>query len=507
MKLHFVNGPEAGKLRDVAQSVRIGRELDNDVSILSGGLSRYHAVIEKKASGWVLRDLNSTNGTKLNGTSIGTEETSIKNGDLCTLGDQVFRVEFDADDEPAAAPIAPPPPPPPAAPPVEPPPVSGVVINLQQPAEPVAPPPTPADLSVNLFGGAPAAPIAPPPEPAPVDDLSAINANRLFGREPVAGAPEEKAGKLGNYIFVGLVTAAVIVIMIVAFILVSGNTAKPPPVPQKKELPMTVVFERQRSDNNNVFRFSFRMENGYAAKAKIIDLNSNIAYESAPVRLLPEEGDDPKLSPWPERRKAYEDLMDAVKHSRFMDLQTMPMTAPDAQNYYRVTVCMENKLNTLDEYSNNPPSAVFDIEKAVGEFTLNVLGIPISKPPEEARADAEAQCKLGEELFLNWRAQPENLRQAILHFKAAQRALALFNPKPAISVSVERLLADAQKRKQEEVGRLRGESQQANAMQDYARALELQQMCLRYLDLEDDALLVKNTRDNIRKLETVLRRK
>jgi hypothetical protein len=50
--------------------LRIGRGPDNDLVVPDVRVSRYHAVIEPASGGWVLRDLQSTNGTFLDGEKV-----------------------------------------------------------------------------------------------------------------------------------------------------------------------------------------------------------------------------------------------------------------------------------------------------------------------------------------------------------------------------------------------------------------------------------------------------
>ena len=44
-------------------SLRVGRAEDNDVVLTEGGVSRYHARLDRDAEGWTVTDLSSTNGT------------------------------------------------------------------------------------------------------------------------------------------------------------------------------------------------------------------------------------------------------------------------------------------------------------------------------------------------------------------------------------------------------------------------------------------------------------
>jgi PAS domain S-box-containing protein len=71
--------------------VRIGRDSANELSIREINASRRHAEVFLREGSYYIRDLNSTNGTKLNGAEI--EESVLKPGDQVAIGDTVFVFE------------------------------------------------------------------------------------------------------------------------------------------------------------------------------------------------------------------------------------------------------------------------------------------------------------------------------------------------------------------------------------------------------------------------------
>lgn len=77
------------------QIVHFGRGDDNDVHIDSGSVSSEHCVMERTIGGYVLKDLSSTNGIKLNGKRV--DEISLRNGQSIEIGDVDFG--FDLNDE------------------------------------------------------------------------------------------------------------------------------------------------------------------------------------------------------------------------------------------------------------------------------------------------------------------------------------------------------------------------------------------------------------------------
>ena len=71
-------------------SVTIGRKSDNDIVILNPGVSEHHAIIEQTSfGGWQIRDLNSLNGTYINGKRISSPESFILGLDI-SLGNTKF---------------------------------------------------------------------------------------------------------------------------------------------------------------------------------------------------------------------------------------------------------------------------------------------------------------------------------------------------------------------------------------------------------------------------------
>ena len=82
-----------GKRHEVAGRAVIGRDVDCEIRLANLSVSRKHAEIEETASGWILKDLASINGTFLRGKAI--HDAVLQAGDALRFGDvkAVFRVE------------------------------------------------------------------------------------------------------------------------------------------------------------------------------------------------------------------------------------------------------------------------------------------------------------------------------------------------------------------------------------------------------------------------------
>lgn len=74
------------KVKLVAK-ILIGRSVDNDIVIDSKLASRRHALIQKIKDDYFIKDVNSTNGTFVNGKKIPAEKyVKLTAGDIITIG-------------------------------------------------------------------------------------------------------------------------------------------------------------------------------------------------------------------------------------------------------------------------------------------------------------------------------------------------------------------------------------------------------------------------------------
>jgi len=93
-KLMFVRGWREGEaVPVVAPGIFIGRETDNDLQLPVEGVSRYHAKLAEQDGAWVVSDMGSSNGLKVN--NLRQETCTLSDGDLLTLGKVVLRFMAD----------------------------------------------------------------------------------------------------------------------------------------------------------------------------------------------------------------------------------------------------------------------------------------------------------------------------------------------------------------------------------------------------------------------------
>ncbi len=87
--IRILDGADRGSLfEDMATPVTIGREEGNDIQLNDERVSRYHIKIQEDHEKLVLTDLQSTNGTKVNGEEI--QLRILRHGDMIALGRSVL---------------------------------------------------------------------------------------------------------------------------------------------------------------------------------------------------------------------------------------------------------------------------------------------------------------------------------------------------------------------------------------------------------------------------------
>lgn len=78
-------GLEAGERLSLLTNTTVGRDVENDLVLDDTFISSEHANLQWNGSGWVVRDLGSTNGTRVNGEDV-RRPTPIKLGDTLEFG-------------------------------------------------------------------------------------------------------------------------------------------------------------------------------------------------------------------------------------------------------------------------------------------------------------------------------------------------------------------------------------------------------------------------------------
>ena len=91
-RLEILNGGFEGMTYELSdQEVVIGRNPTTDITLLDEGISREHALIlfDEDLPGYLVEDLQSTNGTKVNGKRV--RSALLLEGDEIQIGQTIFR--------------------------------------------------------------------------------------------------------------------------------------------------------------------------------------------------------------------------------------------------------------------------------------------------------------------------------------------------------------------------------------------------------------------------------
>ncbi len=106
IRLRGLNGPFKGQSWESMELLRIGRLGPLEVVLDDNSVSRNHAEIRHTDRGWRLRDLGSTNGTRLNGVRLSAGQWPLRVRDLIQFGEVAIVVEAlqDVEAEPEANP-------------------------------------------------------------------------------------------------------------------------------------------------------------------------------------------------------------------------------------------------------------------------------------------------------------------------------------------------------------------------------------------------------------------
>ncbi|WP_256362831.1 FHA domain-containing protein [Streptomyces sp. TRM70350] len=93
-RLDVIAGPDAGGVHLLhGGEIRVGRSTEVDVPLDDPDVSRVHCAVTLSADGRVsVADLNSTNGTTLDGTRVGTRPTRFTPGALLRIGESTLRL-------------------------------------------------------------------------------------------------------------------------------------------------------------------------------------------------------------------------------------------------------------------------------------------------------------------------------------------------------------------------------------------------------------------------------
>jgi putative nucleotidyltransferase with HDIG domain len=93
IRLRGITGATKGQKWESSDLLRVGRLESLEVRLEDASVSRFHAEIRCTPRGWRIRDLGSTNGTRLNGVRLNSGEWPLRPRDLLQLGDVALVID------------------------------------------------------------------------------------------------------------------------------------------------------------------------------------------------------------------------------------------------------------------------------------------------------------------------------------------------------------------------------------------------------------------------------
>lgn len=209
-------------------AITLGRMKGNSIALSDSSVSLSHAKITRLGNDFFLKDLNSTNGTMLNGQSI--TEARLRDGDQLKFGEVIayFRLEPVAAPTPVPVPVSAPAP---ALPPVPAPmPVVAPISSATVPSSPPPPsPPRPTAQSVSTPLTTAPTPVAASAPANPAMLPAATPPLRPYA--PLPTTPRKNSRGLASVIFGGagvMVALSVVGFLAWKFFTVDSEPAPPP---------------------------------------------------------------------------------------------------------------------------------------------------------------------------------------------------------------------------------------------------------------------------------------
>ena len=441
MKICFLNGLRSGEKFELSgDEFSIGRELNNDIIIETEGVSRYHVKLFKQPDGsWLLEDLESLNGSKVNDRMVKGERL-LKNGDIVTLGDQQFRMEEEKA-ESSAIPIIETVKEAANSPVIEAvtenkevniPPVKKVVFQPMPKKTEKAPEVVKKDDGpkpiIETVKPKPAAE-KPKAEPENRPEITAKelseSAASIFGEQKKTEKTEKKntEGNGRKHLF-NIMFYLVLLLGVVAFVFWFLNSngeikkTQTVAVTKNEKIPLLLHYVKTKVTKDNVFRFSLLIENN-TAKFTIDDLKSDRHHNELIKEVKPEY---------------IKALKTAIKNTGFMELA--PISKGSAVNNLdetrKMTIGMDKKINTITIQNNSAPNSFEDIEEAINDFTRDYDLSTFIMSRKELQEQAEESFAKAEEYYDNRKAKLSNLLAAEIRYKITIDYLDQFSPKPKI---------------------------------------------------------------------------
>lgn len=495
MKLFYIEGKNRGASYELTPpGVSIGRESDNDVILDSEASSRYHAKLELKDGEWFVKDLGSTNGTKLNDLKI-TEDTRLHEGDKISIGKEFLLFGKTADAKKA-----------------EPPPTPTPTPQVQAPAP--ASEPTKPDSAVkpsidaaksdavkeekksflNFFSSKDTPEKKDADKPISSDSISSTAEKMDFfvKKEDKEAVKRKHASILFYIIVIGAALLMVLVFLLFDKIQAeSEKNKKPKQASSTNTAPFMVNYEKQITTADNIFRYELTLRDDKITVMRD-DLKCQIKYKK-----------EKKVD-----KESLQKLEQELKETDFMNLAEQQAGVPSegTDELKLLAIAFGNNLNSVRIKNTFEPTSFKEAVRILEDFSKLILKIPtISQTADEMKNIAEEEFRNAEMLFKNYQAKDENLRLAIQKYNLVVDNLESFEPKPEMYDKAYQQCQEARKILDDELKRLKSDGERNLRLSKYEDAKDVYMKIKATADPEDP--LYEFARNKVIKLDEVLKQK
>ncbi len=477
MKIYFENGPRGGEELEFAlPEITVGSEDENVLCIPEVGVSRYHAVILRSESGgWLVRDLASTNGVKVNRVRIEGEK-ELAEGDTVEFGVQAVRVGNLGESAPQL--------------------VFGPVETEAEadaksrktsklPEEPVHHPKITEETMVISGNEEELTALLNSGEGA-LFDAKRKKSEEAAGDGKSGGKPGKKRNGLFFYTLVGCVAVIAISAAMLAMSPRESKTAKMG-ADSSVGTPFSLYFERDITARDNVFRFALLLEDG-KLEFSVDDLKSQ-RHVSRTEKVSDE---------------TVELLRSRIANSGFWtEPPPLPSPGAEASQVRKVMVADGTRAKELTYVGSYAPSCFGIVESLVDDLAETYGVQTISLTPDELQRLAESNYTRAEDLYGNREAKDSNLRDAIRRYRVTVGALEQFMPRPALWEKARKRLDEAEALRARKLDNLEMERVRLGQISDFdaMRAVFLRIMAL----ADEDSREYYAARERLFKLDSMMR--
>ncbi len=475
MKIYFENGPRSGEELEFAlPEITIGSEEENILCIPEVGVSRYHAAIVRTESGaWLVRDLASTNGVKVNRVRIDGEK-ELAEGDTVEFGVQAVRVGSLGESAPQLV-----------FGPVETEAEAKSRKTSKLPEEPVRHPKI-ADETVVISGNEEELAALLNSGEGALFDSKRKKAEKPAGGGAAAGKPGKKRNGLFFYTLVGCIAVIGISAAMLAMAPREAKTAGAG-ANSAAVAPFSLWFERNIAARDNVFRFALLLEDGKLSFS-VDDLKSQ-RHVSRTEKVSEE---------------TVELLRSRIANSGFWtEPPPTPSPGAEAAQLRKVMVADGTRAKELTYVGSYAPSCFGIVESLVDDLAETYGVQTVSLTPDELQRLAESNYTRAEDLYGNREAKGSNLREAIRRYRVTVGALEQFMPRPALWDKARKRLDEAEALRARKLDNLEMERVRLGQVGDFDA---MRTVFLRIMELADeDSREYYSARERLFKLDSMMR--